>query len=298
MDTLVTVQAVPARPGEEVDAALRAALAWFTTVERACSRFNPESELSRLCQGVGTAVPVSDLLFEAVAFAVAVAKLTQGAFDPTVGGGQLRRGFRREYVTGQELPPAPDVAGATYRDVRLDRRRKRIILRRPLLLDLGAVAKGLAIDLAARELARFERFAVEAGGDLYAGGADEGAPPWRVGVRHPERDGLLGTLAVWNRAVCSSGSSERPAPAGNGEHHLLDPRTGQSPRAVAGATVIAPTAMVADALGTAAFILGPDAGLRLLTEQGVEGIIVTETGDVRFTPGCESDLSWSLGRKS
>lgn len=238
-------------------------------------------------------MPVSDLLFEAVTFAIEVARLTDGAFDPTVGGDQQRRGFRRDYVTGRELPPALDTAGATYRDVRLDRRRKRVTLCRPLLLDLGAVAKGFAIDLAARELARFERFAVEAGGDLYAGGTDAAAPPWRVGVRHPRHDELLGTLAIRNGAVCTSGGAERPASTGQGEHHLLDPRSGRSPRAVSGVTVIAPAALVADALGTAAFVLGPDAGPRLLREQGVEAIIVTDTDQVRVTPGCKGELSWS-----
>jgi thiamine biosynthesis lipoprotein len=287
------VQATSARPEAEVDAALDRALAWFATVERVCSRFNPGSELARLCRQPGTSVLVSDLLFEAVAFAIEVARLTDGAFDPTVGAAQQRRGFTRDYVTGRERPAGRDTAGATYRDVRLDRRRRSIMLRRPLLLDLGAVAKGIAIDLAARELAGFERFAVEAGGDLYAGGADETAQPWLVGIRHPRRDGLLGTLAIRNQAVCTSGGAERPAPAGQGEHHLLDPRTGRSPRTLAGVTVIAPTALVADALGTAAFVLGPDAGLRLLMEQGVEAIIVTDTAEVRVTPGCTGALSWS-----
>src|SRR5437868_1767727 len=88
MDTVVTVSAETARPADEVEAALDRALRWFATVEQVCSRFDPESELVRLCREPGLTVPASDLLFEAVAFALEVAALTRGAFDPTVGGVQ------------------------------------------------------------------------------------------------------------------------------------------------------------------------------------------------------------------
>jgi thiamine biosynthesis lipoprotein len=77
---------------------------------------------------------------------------------------------------------------------------------------------------------------------------------------------------VSGRAVCTSGDYERRASAG---HHLLDPRTGQPASGAASVTVVAATAMLADALATAAFVLGPDAGLRLLDRHGVGGVIVT-----------------------
>jgi thiamine biosynthesis lipoprotein len=80
-----------------------------------------------------------------------------------------------------------------------------------------------------------------------------------------------------NAAVCTSGGYERPA-ALESEHHLLDPRTGHSPRGALGVTVIASTALVADALATAAFVLGPARGLRLLEEQGLAGLIVASDG--------------------
>jgi thiamine biosynthesis lipoprotein len=167
---------------------------------------------------------------------------------------------------------------ASYRDVELDPERKAILLRRPLTLDLGAVAKGLAIDAAARELAPFRDFAIDAGGDLYLGGWNEQGAPWRVGIRHPgERERLIASLQVSDRAVCTSGGYERPAlRASRGEHHVLDPpRTGVSPPAVASATVVAPGAMLADALATAAFVLGPEEGVDLLHRSGVDGLIVS-----------------------
>jgi thiamine biosynthesis lipoprotein len=96
-----------------------------------------------------------------------------------------------------------------------------------------------------------------------------------VGIRHPRWPGaLIASLRLSNRAVCTSGDYERPAPDGVSGHHIIDPRHGASPAAVASTTVIAPTALAADALATAAFVLGPREGLTFLDRVGVEGLIV------------------------
>jgi FAD:protein FMN transferase len=276
MGTRVTIQVL--RSGEDVSEALDRAFDWFQEVEKRCTRFDPESELRQFAMQPGIAVPVSTILFEAVQFGLMVADATDGAFDPTVGHRMEARGFNRNYrsgmVTSSAVTSDPEVS---YRDVELDPERKAILLRRPLTLDLGAVAKGLAIDAAARELAPFRDFAIDAGGDLYLGGWNEQGAPWQVGIRHPGAgEGLIASLQVSDRAVCTSGGYERPAArASRGEHHILDPRTGVSPPAVASATVVAPGAMLADALATASFVLGPGDGIDLLHRSGVAGLIVT-----------------------
>jgi thiamine biosynthesis lipoprotein len=182
-------------------------------------------------------------------------------------------------------------SGISYRDVQLDPDRQTITLLRPLMLDLGAVAKGLAIDMAARELAACPWFAVNAGGDLFVGGSRPDGEPWTVGIRHPRvPDRLLATVRVKSGAVCTSGDYERKTGAG---HHILDPRqqaagsrqragknrtpaAGRRPPAAScSTTVIAPNAMLADALATAAFVLGGADGIRLLERHGVEGLIVS-----------------------
>jgi len=189
------------------------------------------------------------------------------------------------------VPPSPDALDRpTFRDVQVDAVDRTITLSRPLTLDLGAVAKGLAIDMAARELDRFHHFAVDAGGDLFVGGRNASGAPWSVGIRHPRSDGqLLARLRVSDHAVCTSGDYERTGAAGAGEHHILDPRTGRSPQAVASVTVVAPTALVADALATAAFVLGPEDGRRFLERHGVDGVIVTSELELVATPGMARD---------
>lgn len=277
MGTLVTIQV--AGSGPDADAAIENAFGWFREIEERCTRFNSCSELMRLSAQPGVAVPVSAILFEAVRFALMVAEETGGAFDPTVGHRMQERGFNREYRTGEiAASVAIPCEDTSYRDVRVDPERRTITLLRPMTLDLGAVAKGLAVDTAARELAPFQDFAIDAGGDLYLGGSNPQGEPWTVGIRHPRRDGeFIDSLRVSNRAVCTSGDYERRVSddGRTNEHHIIDPRNGASPHSVASVTVVAPGAMLADALATAAFVLGPEEGIRLLDRMGVDGLIVT-----------------------
>jgi thiamine biosynthesis lipoprotein len=266
MDTLVTASVVSEQSEEVAGERIERAFGWFAHVEQVCSRFDPESELARLARHANEPVPVSPLLFEAIRFAIEVARITGGLFDPTIGHALTRRGFNRNYRTGQTLDaPEEHPERADYRDVALDPAASTVTFRKPLALDLGAV--------------------VEAGGDLHARGRNEAGEPWRVGIRHPRQDdALIEVLHVSGMAVCTSGDYERRGSRA-GDHHLIDPASGDSARAVASVTVVAPTAMVADALSTAAFVLGPARGLRLLAEQGVEGLMISPTLERHATPG-------------
>lgn len=288
MGTVATVQIVGRGADEnQLDDATERAFTWLHRVEQCCNRFDETSEARQLSRSTGVATPVSPMLFEAVQFALALAEDTGGAFDPTIGRLMERRGFNRDYRTGMTISSDVDAAPAvTYRDVVLDAEARTIALRRPLVLDLGAVAKGLAIDMAARELAPFEHFAVDAGGDLYLGGRNEDDEPWSVGIRHPREDGtLLDVLKVSNAAVCTSGDYERQGSVPGAGHHIVDPRTGQAADRAISATVLAPTAMLADGLATAAFVLGPVEGLQLLERHGLEGMIVSGTMARHATAG-------------
>jgi thiamine biosynthesis lipoprotein len=272
MGTLVTMRALAT--DVEAVAAMDRAFAWFREIEGVCTRFDAVSELRRATERAGVAVPVSAILFEAVRFALLVAERSGGAFDPTVGRRMEARGFNREYRNGKVVRSG-ESGEASWRDVELDVEARTILLHRPLTLDLGGVAKGLAVDAAARELAPFRDFAIDAGGDLYLGGCNDRGEPWSVGIRHPRREGgLIAPVRVSNQAVCTSGDYERTG-AVKGEHHILDPRTGTSPGRAASVTVVAAGAMLADALATAAFVLGPAEGIELLEREGVEGLIVT-----------------------
>lgn len=284
MDTLVSIELVGADARRDAADAIERAFGWFYEVERRCTRFDPASELRSLSGHVGEAVAVSGLLYQVVEFALAVAEASGGAFDPTVGGLLAANGFDRNYKTDERSGGDPGV-GVTYRDVRLDPQQRTITLLRPLTLDLGAVAKGFAIDLAAAELEGFEHFAINAGGDLFMRGRNAEGEPWGVGLRHPrDAEAFMETLRVSDVAVCTSADDERRTPDGAG-HHLFDPQSRRSAGRAASVTVIAPTAMLADALATAAFVLGPKRGIKFMEEQGVDGLLVTPALTSFETPG-------------
>ncbi len=268
MGTVVTIQVVghgdSVTERAERQAAVERAIEWFRVIESTCTRFDERSELRQLCTRVGEPVPVSEMLFQVLSFAVRVAEESGGAFDPTVGDALL----------ASPSTPQP----SSYRDLGLDEANHTVMLRQSLLLDLGAVAKGLAVDAAARELASYRDFVIDAGGDLFFGGNNPAGEPWSVGIRHPRLDAeIIETLQISDAAVCTSGDYDAKSRTPEGGHHILHPRSGSSATSLASVTVIAPSAMVADALSTAAFVLGPVDGIGMLERQGVRGIMFTPT---------------------
>lgn len=272
MGTTVSATVVPETDADTVVAAIGEALAWFPEVERCCTRFDPTSDLQRLCAQPGDWVPVAPLLFQALRFAIDVAGRTGGAFDPCVGTALHDAGYDRHHATGARAPRAGGATGGRWREVDCDAETGRIRLRLPMQLDLGAVAKGMAIDLAARTLAPWRDFFVDAGGDVFAAGHNPRGVPWRVGIQHPvEPTAVIGVIPLDGRAVCTTATYERGA-------HLLDARTRQPALALASVSVLAPTAMAADAASTAAFVLGPVDGPAFLAEEGLAALVAHRDG--------------------
>lgn len=288
MDTLVSIEVIDPVSDDECRDHIEAAFGWFREVERQCSRFDVDSDLSRLsATPVGQPARTTPLVFRLVEFALAVADASGGAFDPTVGRLMEVSGFDRNFRTGEQVQGRADVASdCSYRDVRIAPDPDTVTLLRPLVLDLGAVAKGFAIDLAAEALDPYPNYAINAGGDVFVRGRNSLHALWRIGIRHPRDDeSLIDVLQVSDRAVCTSGDYERQRPDGNRGHHIIAPGKGASAAGTASVTVVAPSAMVADALSTAAFVMPPERAIDFLERQGVEGLIVSPDLVRHETPG-------------
>jgi FAD:protein FMN transferase len=263
------------------DQCVQEALGWIESVEAACSRFDPQSEVVSLSRRPGEWIPVSAVLAGALDMALRLAVITDGAFDPSVGARLARRDLCGHQYTGRRLAFV-DTPGTSFRDIELDPDRRRVRLRLPLLLDLGALAKGLAVDLAARALEPAGPCVVDAGGDVYLVGRPARGR-WRVGIAGGA-DRLLGSVdCCGGCAVCTSGPWFRVER--DGDHHLLDARTHRSVNRALSATAVAPSAMVADGAATAAFIFGPRDGVALLAALGVEGLVQSPDGNLVLTPG-------------
>jgi len=213
-----------------------------------------------------------------------VAAASGGAFDPTI----LALTELWSFDTGGRVPTGPQIEQARSR-VDFSRvtvgRDGRVVLPEGFGFDLGGIAKGAVVDLTAEYLLDrgYEDFLIDAGGDILVSGLKQGRTPWRIAIRHPrDSQAVLGVLAFGRKderiAVVTSGDYERYFEQdGKRYHHILDPRSGYPADQLASVTVIAPTCALADALSTAAFVLGPQEGLELLDEfPDAEGLLIAE----------------------
>jgi len=164
-------------------------------------------------------------------------------------------------------------------------------------LGLGGVAKGWGVDQAVRLLRSlgFKNFLVQAGGDLYAAGR-RGERPWRVGIRDPRglRDAYFARMEVTDAAFSTSGDYERYfISAGKRYHHIIDPRTCNPAGASRSATILAPTAMKAEFLTKATFILGGQKALALADSWGAAAVLVTADNRVLLSKSLRGKLQYS-----
>jgi thiamine biosynthesis lipoprotein len=263
---------------------------FFLKVEACCSRFLPDSELSRVNARAGQRVRVSELFCEVLGKALECATRTGGLFDPTVLSALEDAGYDRTFEAIQEDagPPPPNRAlPASWRDICVER--GMVMVPEGTRLDLGGVAKAWAADCAAIRLAGLGPCLVDAGGDLMALGAPPGQPGWPIGVADPRRpDADLAVLWVRDCGVATSGVDfRRWRRGGVVQHHIIDPRTSKPARTdVLAVTVIAEDALEANVHALTALILGFREGLCYLRDQGgVEALLVREDGQVQATPG-------------
>ncbi len=264
MDTVVTIT-VTADAGPEAEKAIEDA---FGVIERFGERidfFSENSELSSINRNAGImAVKVSPETFDLIEKALYVAEKSEGAFDPTIGSEiKLWDFFKKIRPSETEIKKSLHLVD--YREVVMNRADRTVFLRkRGMLMDLGAIAKGYAADLA---VAALQRDGIHAGivanaGDIRAFGTKPGGDPWRIGIRNPrqkgESDEIFAEVALVDKAISTSGDYERYfIEGGERFHHILDPKTGRSAGLCRSVTVVADKGVFADSFSTAVFVLGP-----------------------------------------
>ncbi len=278
--------------------ALKSAQQFFHAVERRMSRFNHASELSRLNNAAGSAMPVSEMLYEVVELALSAAEASNGLFDPTLLSAMEEAGYDRsfdELVSGGGHAPPRRLGGdgaflgGGFRQIRIWRGRPKpmVYLPKGVRLDLGGIAKGWTVDRVMDKMATLGPCLVNAGGDLYACGAPPGDLAWTVGVEDPlDVDRQIATLAVHNRAVATSSRTKRCwTKEEQPQHHLMDPRNGRpSESDLVSVTIVADRVAIAEIYTKVVFLLGSAAGLDYLERQPrVAGLLVREDGKILLT---------------
>ncbi|MFH0731564.1 MAG: FAD:protein FMN transferase [Candidatus Omnitrophota bacterium] len=235
-------------------------------IESLLSKYNPESEVSRLNKS--GALNVSPETFFVVKKSKEFWQATGGAFDITVSPLIDLWGFTdKKYNV-----PAKEEIENTLKLIGSDK----IILEDKdntikfstfgMKIDLGAVAKGYALDCAKNKLkqAGIENCLLNAGGQVFALGNNYGLP-WRVAIRGARENKFAGYLELENKSVSTSGDYEQFFLEGNKRYaHIIDPKTGYPVDSdVVSVTVVAEDGLTADVLSTAIFVLGKEKGKSL-----------------------------------
>ena len=278
--------------------AIEAGLQRMENVDRLMTVFQHDSEIGLVNRMAATrAVAVGQETFAVLTEAERIARMSDRAFDVTIyplvqlwhdttEAGRL--------PSSQEIESALGLVGVD--GLSLDPANRSVRLQRTGMgIDLGGIAKGYAVDVAAEafNLGGVRSGLIDAGGDLRVVGRNRDGDIWKIGLRHPLAPSrLLLSVLVEDEAAATSGNYFRYFTVGGRQYgHLLRPRTGTPADAALSATIIAKSAMRADGLATAAMVHGAGAMDLIRRVRGVEGIVVNplarhpEKVSVQITPG-------------
>jgi thiamine biosynthesis lipoprotein len=290
MGTAVSVE-LQCRDRAHAEHAMAAVMAEMHRIDAAMSPHKATSELSRINREAARApVPVSAEMFALLRRALDFSQLSGGAFDITYAAAGRLYDYRAGIAPDGEALAAAR-ALIDWRALELDPAHCTVRFERPgMSIDLGGFAKGHAVDNAVAILKRLgiAHAMVAAGGDSHVLGQRDGGRPWSVAIRDPRRpEGIVAVLPLENAAISTSGDYERYFERdGVRCHHLIDPRTGKSPSAVRSVTVIADDGLTTEALSKTVFVLGVEAGLRIVDAMpGVDAVIVDEHGTLIASAG-------------
>lgn len=281
----------------EGEAAVQAAFRKVEEIESRMSIWHSDSQIAQINAGAGRdSITVTDDVLFMIEEGLRYYEMTDGLFHIGLGTLTALWGFNANdpripdddqiQIALESLSlPSIQVSGNEV-----------MIRQRGTAIDLGGIAKGYAVDEAARELRDLgvESAVINFGGDVYAIGLRPDDTPWSVGIKEPIPgvNDLVGRMLVSNLSVVTSGDYERymvNEETGERFHHILDPRTGRPVRnELVSVTIVSDTALEGDILSTTAFIMGLERGYEFIYDaEGVEGLFITNNGVIYLTPGLE-----------
>lgn len=282
----IDVLAEDARLGSE---SIEAAFAEVGRAEGILSNWDADSQISEVNRAAGVQpVLVSDDLAAVLRRAIEISVATRGAFDVTFAscGGLWS-------IRDRRVPTDEEIAGCLphvdYRKILVDPQQPAVFITDPeTRLGIAGLAKGYRVDRAAEVLRTrgITDFVVDGGGDMRVASSSP-ALRWPIRIAHPRRAAPLGSVELGSGAIATSGDYEWYFERdGVRYHHILDPVTGRPARGCTSVTVIAPTAVEADALATGLFVMGPVDGLALAERlPEVEALIIASDLTSHATSG-------------
>ncbi|NUN16195.1 MAG: FAD:protein FMN transferase [Myxococcales bacterium] len=277
--------------------AVDAAYGEIHRLERRLSEWLDTSDISIINNNAAAGpVSVGDDTLVVLKAAIRVGDASGGAFDVTWATLSQLWDFS---AVEPRVPTPSEIAEKLpmidYRNVTLDLERKTVFFQKPgIRLGLGGIAKGYAVDRAANLLysSGFSSFMINAGGDINARGR-HGDQPWKIGLQHPrkKRGEVFAYVFLTADTLVTSSDYERWfVQDGKRYHHIIDPKTGFPTTKTASVTVVGQNGTLADAAATAAMVLGPEKGSKMLAKLGLDGVFVKENGHIVVTPGLKKRL--------
>jgi thiamine biosynthesis lipoprotein len=277
-------------PHQEQAVAVAVEEVWarFADIHLRMSVYDPQSDISRINRlGFSEAVEVREDTYQLIADHIIYYRLSGGVFDMTIGPLlQLWKQSAEAHIlpTTQEIIAAKASMGIDAVELLPDHRVR--LKRSDIKINIDSIGDGYAADEAAAILRRhgLENFLIDSSGELYAGGQSCRGRPWRVGVQDPQDPAhLIDTLELRDMAVSTSGIYQRYYEiAGKRYAHIIDPRTGYPVQDIYSATVIGPSARMADFLSTSLCVLSPAEGVVLIDSfdgQYASMAVLTEPAD-------------------
>lgn len=286
MDTYITMTAY----GRDTEMALTEAANRLTELEQLWSVTDPDSDIYAVNHSDGQPVSVSEETAALLSFTLQMAEETDGVLEPTIYPVLTAWGF----TTDENRIPSDAEITELLKNVgyeRIQLKNTTVQANNHMMLDLGAVGKGYAGDLAAQVLKEngITSALLDLGGNIQAIGAKPDGSPWRLGLRDPFSDGTLGVLEISNQAVVTSGAYERYFIGEDGIRygHIIDPTTGHPAESgLASVTVIADEGRLCDALSTSLYVMGTERAIEYWQQhQNFEMLLITENGEIYLTDG-------------
>lgn len=297
MDTVVSVSVV-SRSADDASWAINQVFGEIEKLSGLLNFYSDKSELSMINKSSGKKpVKVSPETIDVIKEALSVAKMTGGAFDPTVGAITILWDFNnRIKPDNDEIKERLKLV--SYKNVVINEDKGTVYLKKQgMKIDLGGIAKGYAADMAVDILrsAGIEAALVSVAGDIRAYGLKPDKTPWMIGIRDPRprsaTDNILAALPIKDLAISTSGDYQRFFEMeGTRYHHILEPWNGMPARGCQSVSVISDSSFMSDSLSTAVFILGVDKGMKLLDQLGYNGVIVDSRGKLHISEGIKDAI--------
>ncbi|MEZ4297410.1 MAG: FAD:protein FMN transferase [Polyangiaceae bacterium] len=268
---------------------LRKALDEIRRLQALMTTWSETSEISRINAAAGKeAIAVGPETFAVIEKSLWAGKVSEGVFDITFEA--MKGLWKFDEGADDNIPPRDAVEKARklidYRQITVNPKARTVKLEKPgMRMNLGGIAKGYAIDAAARVLVSegITSFFAQAGGDLYIAGKKPDGTRFKVGIRDPRGTGpsdYFALIEVEDHAFSTAGDYERTfVKDGKRYHHIIDPRTGFPAGASRSVTVWAKDALTADAIDDAIFILGPEKGLALVESIDDAGCVIVDSSN-------------------